>query len=273
MPYTKYAKQAYRKGRKFVKKRYTDKKGKPNVAKLASDVYKIQRALNVEHKHIDYKFGSSGSITAQRPTKNTPVIFALNTPIKGTAYDQRIGNQIRVIHMTSKLEFTFHNNSDLVQRQTCRARIIFAKDADDVPVIANLLDADANGHYTPMSFTNTQEYKKYVWMNKLTMLQSYTQPSNRYPPSASNGLTASPGYGDTNNIDVTSPASQELNIANFYQRKETKCSVRMMFQNNSDNVEQMKPYVVLTSDVIEHAGTDYDEVVVSGIIRMTYVDN
>lgn len=267
----RYAKKGTKKAVGYAKKRYTKPSGRVNVARMASDIYKIQRSLNVEHKHIDYQFGSSGAIVAQRPTKQTPVIFALNTPTKGTAYNQRVGNQLRVIHMTSKMQFTFHNNSDFTQRQTVRARIIFAKDADDVPVISNLLEADANGHYTPLSFTNTQEYKKYVWINKLAMLQSYTQPTNRYPQASYNGMVIDPRTG-TGEIDVTTPRDA-LNISEFYQRKETKCSIRMLFQNNSDNVEQMKPYVVLTSDVIEGTPNDYDYITVAGQVRMTYVDN
>lgn len=275
MPYRKTANALYKKGKKYVKKRYTKKSGAVKYRKLAADVYRIQRSLNVEHKHIDYTFGSGpgAAIAAQRPTKNSPIIIALNTPVKGTAYDNRIGNQLRIVHMTTKYQFTYHNNTDLMQRQSVRARIVFAKNADDVPVIANLLQADANGHYTDLSFVNTQEYKKFVWLKSLDIRSSYTQPTNRYPPSAANALTASPGAGDTNNIDVTATSSQVLNIANFYKRKSTKCSIKMMFQNNSDTVEQMKPYLVLTSDVVENPGDDYDYITVTGQIRMTYVDN
>lgn len=271
--YKKFAKRKAKKAVRAVKKRYTKPSGNVNVARLAKDVYAIQRSLNVEHKHIDYQIGNNGAIASQRPTKQTPVIIPLNTPAKGTAYNQRVGNQLRVVHMTSKLEFVFHNNTDLTQRQTCRARIIFAKDADDVPSITNLLEPDSNGHYTPMSFTNTQEYKKYVWLNKLAMLQSFTQPTNRYPQSSYNSQVLDPN-GNSGTIDVTTPRDS-LNISSFYQNKSTKCSIKMMFENNSDNVETMKPYLVLTSDVIENSTSaiDYDYINVSGQIRMTYVDN
>lgn len=274
MAFKKYARKAVKKGVRSARRRYTTRSGNGlRVAKLARDLYSVKRALNVEHKHIDYKIGSSGAITAQRPTKATPVIVALNTPTRGTGYSDRVGNQIRVVHMTAKYQFTFHNNCDLTQRQTVRARIIFAKNADDVPVIANLLDADSNGHYTDLSFTNTQEYKKFLWLKRLDTRQGYTQPTNRYPASAGNAETANPEYGATGDIAVDSYIGTALNIASFFKRTEAKTSIRMMFTNGTDNVAQMKPYLVLTSDVIEAAGDDYDYVTVSANIRMTYVDN
>ena len=47
-----------------------------------------------------------------------------------------------------------------------------------------------------------------------------------------------------------------------------------MFENSSDtNVEQMKPFLVLRSDSPENNSLIYDPVEISGIIRLTYVDN
>jgi len=274
MAFKKYIRKAAKKGVRFAKKRYTTRGGSGlRVNRLAKDVMAIKRSLNVEHKHIDYHFGSASSITAQLPTKQNPVILPLNVPTRGTSYNQRVGNQLRVTHMTSKLQFTFHNNSDLTQRQMARCRIIFAKNASDVPLIANLLDQDANGHYTPMSFINTQEYKKYLWMKQLDIKSSYTQPTNRYPLSDSGKSTENPRADLSTNFQVDITRGGALNIANFFKRAEAKTSVRMFFENGTDNVEQMKPYMLLTSDVIEATGDNYDYIAVSGSIRMTYVDN
>lgn len=273
MPYKKYLRKTARKGVKFAKSRYATRTGGARVSRIARDVMTIKRSLNVEHKHLDYKIGSSGNIVAQKPTKQNPVIIALNTPIRGTSFNNRVGNQIRVVHMTAKYQFTFHNNTDLIQRQNVRARIIWAKNADHVPVISNLLDADANGHYTDQSFINTQEYKKFLWLKALDTRQSYTQPTNRYPGSRTDAKvydTAVPGASEIiDNVSI----GDSLNIANFFKRAETKCSIRTMFANGTDDVEQMKPYLLLTSDIIEANPTDYDEVDVSAVIRMTYVDN
>uniref|UniRef100_UPI0040471A5E hypothetical protein n=1 Tax=Limnohabitans sp. TaxID=1907725 RepID=UPI0040471A5E len=257
---------------------YTTKTGGARVSKIARDLALVKRQLNVEHKHIDFKFGAQQTITAQTPTNSTPIIIPLPLPVRGTGYDDRIGNQIRIVHMTSKLKFLFKNNQDLIQRVNVRAQIIFAKDAVNVPVIANLYDTDANGHYTPMSMVQTQEYKKYLWLKTHDHKKGYTQPNLRYSGQlvgANNQiyLPNSSGAGTMTSDNVTTPTSS-LQDAPFYSNRMGKCSVRVFFENGSDtNVEQMKPYLVLRSDAIESGGDVYDPCQVSGIIRMTYVDN
>lgn len=273
MPYVRKYKKAVTSA---LKKRYVKKKsGNYKYSKIAKDLAMVKRQLNVEHKHLDFKFGSGQTTTAQYPTKTTPIIIPLPVPTRGTAYNQRVGNQIRVVHMTTKLEFLFGNNTDLIQRSSARAQIIFAKSGDDIPDITKLYDTDANGHYTPMSFCNTQEYKKYCWIKSLDHKKSYTQPTNRYPASSQTGYVVDPKSSPGSDINVAStdytPVS--LNMAPFYSNKSAKVSIRMFFKNLDDEtVEQMKPYLVLRSDVIDSA-TDYDPIAVTGIIRMTYVDN
>jgi len=234
----------------------------------------VKRKLNVEHKHIDFMFGASGTAqaTAQQPTKDQPVIMPLNMPTKGLNYNNRVGNQLKITHITSKLEFIFENNTDLIQRSNVRAQILFAKNASDIPTIDELYELDANGHYTPMSMSNTQEYNKFLWIKSHDHSKGYTQPTNRYQASSSAGTTSDPtGSGPTQN--VTAPASQKLNVAQFYSNKKSTESIRVMFKNLSEDVEMMKPYLVLRSDVVEAQPRDYDPITVSGIIRMTYVDN
>jgi hypothetical protein len=277
MPFGKYVKKQFGKTKKYAKKRYTTSTGKGlRVNKLAKDIATIQRKLNVEHKHIETRFGSgdnADSITLF-PTKQNPVILPLSTPIKGLNYNNRVGNQIKVTHITSKLEFIFQNNNDLIQRTNVRAQIVFSKNASDVPTIDQLYELDANGHYTPMSMTNSQEYGKFLWIKKHDHRKGYTQPTNRYPASNSSGKTADPRLDpDLDNVIVTTPASQALNNAQFYSNKQSAENIRISFKNLSNDVEQMKPYLLLRSDVIDATPIDYDPIAVSGIIRMTYVDN
>lgn len=274
MPPKKYFKKKATQAKKFVKKRYTTRTGQPRVNALARDVMAIKRSLNVEHKHIDWQMGTQGNIALQKPTKDNPVVVALNTPVRGTSYNNRVGNQIKLTHLTAKYQFTFHNNTDLIQRQNVRARIIFARSADSLPQITSLLEPDANGHYTDQSFINGQEYKKFLWMKSLDTRCGYTQPTNRYPEAASGGNHLKPYIGTPATESSVSPAIQALNIANFFKRAETKASIRMMFKNDSDDVEQMKPYLLLTSDIIDAGPPEpLDYVTVSADIRMTYVDN
>ncbi|WP_445779048.1 hypothetical protein [Shewanella sp.] len=242
---------------------------------MAKDLAMVKRKLNTEHKHIDFLMGSSGTadVVAQRPTKQVPIIIPLNMPVKGLNFNNRVGNQLKITHITSKLEFVFANNSDLIQRTNVRAQIIFAKNATDIPTIDELYELDANGHYTPMSMTNSQEYGKFLWLKSHDHSKGYTQPTNRYPLSNSGGRTADPRPNQTpDNIEVDEPATQSLNNALFYSNKKSQESIKVSFKNLSNDVEQMKPYLLLRSDVID-ATIDYDPITVSGIIRMTYVDN
>lgn len=276
MAFKKYAKKQ---GKKFVagaKKRYTTRTGGARVARLAKDLAMVKRQLNVEHKHYDYKFGSGQGVSAQYPYNNDPVFLALTLPVRGTAYNERVGNQIRIVHITSKIEMTFRNNTDLISRTTCSARLLWAKSGDDVPQVEDLYDLDSNGHYTRNSFVNTQTWNKYVWIKPLNTFKSHTDQVNRYPPSNSAGDTIlNNGLGAQ--FNATTVATQPLNLSKYYINKQTKCSLKVMFENGSDSiVSQMKPYLLLMADCPNTStgtSTILDPVTVTGTIRFTYVDN
>lgn len=256
-----------------VKKRYLTKyKGKNayDLGRVIKDVSTIKRKLNVEHKHLDWKFGSGQITVAQYPTKDTPIILPIPLPSRGTAYNNRVGNQIKITHVTSKLQFVFKNNQDLTSRTTVMAQILFARSADDVPDITKLYEQDANGHYTPMSMSNTQEWKKYRWLKAHKHKKSHQDKVNRYGPAGAGSNFVDNSGGATS---VITPANTELNLSSYYSNKQSRENIRVSFENGSDTfVTQMKPYLLLRSDVIEGT-TDYDPVGVSGIIRFTYVDN
>ncbi len=273
MAFKKYVKKQFNKGKKFAKKRYTTRTGGARVNRITKDLAMIKRKLNTEHKHIDFLMGASNTadIIAQRPTKQAPVIVPIPMPIKGLNFNNRVGNQIKITHITSKLEFVFTNNSDLIQRSNVRAQIIFAKNATDVPTIDELYELDANGHYTPMSMTNSQEYGKFLWLKSHDHSKGYTQPTNRYPESQYNAITADPTDGT--DMNVMTPGNQAINNAQFYSNKKSQESIKVSFKNLSNDIEQMKPYLLLRSDVIDANPNDYDPIIVSGIIRITYVDN
>ncbi len=277
MPPRKYFKKSAKKAVRFAKKRYTTRTGGARVAQLAKDVMKIKRSLNVEHKHFDYKFGSGQAVSAQLPYNNDPVFLSLTMPERGVAYNNRIGNQIRITHITSKLEMTFKNNTDLLSRTTCSARLLFAKSGDDVPAIEDLYELDSNGHYTRNSFVNTQTWKKYTWIKSLNSFKSHTDLVNRYPQSSGSAETENPQPDSDAKFSVTTQATQSLNLSKYYLNKQTKCSIRVNFENGSDTiVTQMKPYLLLMADCpATSPSTSFilDPVQISGTIRFTYVDN
>lgn len=283
MPVRRYVKKVARKGARYAKKRYVTRTGGYRVNRMAKDLMSIKRQLNVEHKHYDFKFGSGQPVSGKTPVNNDPIFLNCLLPSRGVAYNQRIGNQIRITHITSKLEFAFKNNSDLFSRTTASVRLLFAKAGDDVPAIEDLYELDSNGHYTRNSFVQTQTWKKYTWIKSLNSFKSHTDYVNRYPNATTDQSTTAPitdgaggvgGGGGNNNIDVRTPASVSLNNTKYYINKQTKCSIRVNFENGSDTiVTQMKPYLLFMADSPVSGSDTYDPVVISGTIRFTYVDN
>lgn len=282
MPFKRFAKKTARKAVAFAKKRYTTRTGGARVNKIARDVMKIKRSLNVEHKHFDYNFGASGLAQdgPAQPTRGTPVTLSLPLPERGVAYNNRVGNQIRITHITSKIQMTFYNSSDRVSRTTASVRLLFAKSGVDVPSVEDLYELDQNGFYSRSSFTNTQEFKKYAWIKSLNSFKSVSDQVNRYPLSNSaaraidEGVNPATAPFQTTLLNVDEPSTVLLNERRFYINKQTKTSIRVMFQNGSDTiVDQMKPYLLIMSDVPEEGDDRLDRVIISGQIRFTYVDN
>lgn len=259
--YRKFAKKPITKAANMAKKRYFYSRGTPKLGAIARDVAFLKTQLNAEHKHIDTIIGAAGSATfaTQRPTRETPIVLALNLPSHGTNNNNRIGNQVVFTHVTMKLIFTFDQNNDRYDSITTRARIVWAKDASSVPTIANLLETDANGNYTPNSFTDEQEYRKYIWLKRLNQLQKW-RTNKVYPIGDSTG-------------PQTQPLQYDVNASTYYKTTQWNGRIRTEFATGTSTCTINKPYLVLTSDVREHTEYDYNVVNVSGQIRLTYIDN
>ncbi|WP_445772322.1 hypothetical protein [Rheinheimera sp.] len=221
---------------------------------------KIKRSLNVEHKHYDFHFGSGRPTIAQQPTNQTPIVLALPVPERGVAFNNRVGNQIKITHISSKLQFFFKNNQDLIGRTSCSVRLLFAKSGADIPNITDLYQPDANGHYTRNSFTQSQNWKKYAWIKPLNSFKSHTDMMPRQAEDATIAIRIA-------------PSTQSIHDTTYYVNKSAKVNIKMMFENGSDtDITQMKPYLLFMSDTIQ-ATTNYDPVLITGTIRFTYVDN
>jgi len=267
--YKKYQRKIGRYAGNAIKNRYYGKRKGVKVSTLANDVYKIRRMLNTEHKHIDFSFGSSNDATtvAQFPTALAPIVKELSVPARGTYFNQRVGNQIKITHVTVKLRFRFSNNSDKYSRQTATARVVFAKDGHDTPDESNLYNVDANDQYSDMSFTNGQEFKKFLWLKEAKVTN--TQNENRYMYASSDGQSLT----DPSEV-VANPATVPLNIQDHYRTMSNVVSIRTLFRNGDDSVvEQYKPFLYLSSDCNAINGSTADPVEVSGTVRLTYVDN
>lgn len=264
-----------------LKSRYqnTTSKGKQSydIGKIITDVGNIKRSLNVEHKHYDFMIGSQFPIKEQKPMDIIPIVLPISLPTRGTSYNNRIGNQIKVTHITSKFEFEFQNNNDLENSRTASVQLLWAKDASNVPTIEELYEQDANGKYTPLSMANTQEWNKFKWEKGHSHYVKNVQLTNRYPGSNSAGALDNPNSAaSTAQINAYDNATQNLQKVIEYSSKQTMADLRVSFENNTENVTLMKPYLLFRSNCTSTSSATVDRrdpVNISGIVRITYVDN
>jgi hypothetical protein len=266
-----YPVRQFRKARKFVrrnvvqkaKKRYTNNRGNVRLGKVIQDVKYIKSALNTERKHIEITMNSNlpagaidtdplGNLTgmygAARPTRTHPCIYPLPLPIRGLAYNQRVGNQVKFTYLSARIQVEHSNLENLQNTCTWKCFIVWKKDGETNLVTNDLLKPDANGAYTPMCYTNHEKFKQFYRPKYLTKTGRFT---DQY---AASGQTPQQSY--------------------HYPRMAQKLSVQSKFELGSDSVcTQMRPYIVFMSDDNQVHPNDNDHIDFTGTIRLSYVDN
>jgi len=243
---------------KYSSKPYYGKRKASDPVSLTKSIHRINRMLDVEFKHIDYKFGTSDQNTLL-PVINAPVIRAIPLPESGTDFDQRIGNQIKIVGMSTRLTFNFKNNEDKYSRNNCRVRIFFSKDASSAVTPSDLLATDGDGHYSVTSFDNSQRRTRYHYIHDLECEKSH---QFMHHLSAGNEL-------------FTSGTTAVYSIAKYIERKDASMSIPVSFKNNINADEQIlqnKPYIFAQSDIVNGTITS-DSISIHGVVRIFYVDN
>ena len=287
-----YRKPFYRRARKFVrkqvagrlKKRYIRKNGNFRVAKLASDVAYLKSSLNTERKHIDFQItnqvvanqlepnAGSRSLRAgvARPTRTTPVIYRLVLPERGVAYNQRIGNQLKITNIHCKFQIERLNRQNYQNSCHWKFFIFFVKAGDEfTPTIDQLFEQDVNGNYTPMCRTNSQEFKKFYRPRMLSKSGKIVEQVNGN----------NQGQCHYKYINM----SQRMNTRVMFDNAEYRTFVDQEASDQTNNVddfpcvENMRPYICFLSDDnsggANNATTDTDAIDFTGSIRISYVDN
>lgn len=264
-----YARRQFRKARKFVrrqvlqkaKKRYANSKGNIRLGQVVRDVQYIKSALNTERKHLEIQlnsnlphdtvqsdpYGNPIGFGPARPTRTHMTIYPLPLPIRGTAYNQRVGNQIKLTHASVRLQVEKANTDTLQSTTTWKCFIIFQKDGGTTLLPTDIMQPDANGAYTPMCFTNAEKFKSFYRPKFLSKTGRFKDP------------------------DTSNPTG---NMAYHYPRMSQKLSTQIKFELNDDyNVTQMRPFIVFMSDDNQVHPSDNDHIQFSGTIRLSYVDN
>lgn len=263
MPY----RRAFRKAGTYVKKtavgrlkkRYVRRNNRVNFQKVIKDVAYIKSALNTERKHLDTLITSNVSQSnvvntlhpRAAPTRSNPIIYPLGVPQRGTGYNERIGNQIKLTNISIRYIINKSNTTNQVHATSLRCFIFFAKNAEDVPLASELLEVDAEGDFTPASYWNSQNYRNFFFPKGL----KYQKTIRDYHGSSTAGTI------DTGDGQVK-----------LYPKTSQTMGTKVTFENGSDNVTQMKPYIMFLTDNIDTTNTS-DPIHISAQIRLSYVDN
>lgn len=283
----------YRRARKFVrkqvmgrvKKRYVRKNGNFRVTKLINDVQYLKSSLNTERKHIDFHItnllphnaleASAGSRSiragAATPTRTTPVIYRLALPTRGTAYNQRIGNQIKITNIHAKFQIERLNKQNY--QTTCHWKffIFFVKAGDEFnPTIDHLFEKDVNNNYTPMCRTNAQEFKKFYRPKMLTK-------SGKIVEQVAGNANGATHY---KYVNLSQKMGTRVTFDNAEYNTFQDVDPDTDQTNNPDQfpcVAGMRPYICFLSDdnssSVNPSFNDLDTLDFTGNIRISYVDN
>lgn len=257
------------KGRRFLRRnvvqkgrrRYVNNRGNVKLGKVMRDVMYIKNSLNTERKHLELDIKDSlGAGQVQRdplghaiaygparPNRNAAVIYELTLPSRGTAYNQRVGNQIKITHISARLQVERTNAQNYQATCTWKAFIFFVKDGDNAyPTATDIVELDCNGKYTPMCYANNQTYKQFIRPKMLTKAGLIKDPAN----------TSSAG-----------------NTTFHYPKMNQALNIPVKFENNDDYAcTQNRPFIMFLSDD-NSVHTDTDHLDFTGKIRISYVDN
>jgi len=142
----------------FAKARYTGKKAAGNIA---GDLARIARMFNTERKQVDTK------ISTTNVYNSAPVVSHVVSPAQGTTGSTRDGDSIKVVRIDANLQFGFGSgtSNSLADQRFNYFLVQWLKTPStggSTPfAIADFLDVDAAGNYTPMSFPNNDLNENY----------------------------------------------------------------------------------------------------------------
>lgn len=286
MAYKKYFKRQGRMIRRGLKSRYVrkTKTGKPyyNIGQMVRDVAYVKRSLNTERKQITFVSGTKTStddptvrfqVAVMKPKDDAPVIQRLCLPAQGVKSFHRIGNQIKITHISAKIrvEAILENWAASVGPRLstpyCKLMLGFYKPSDTSagsgePDIAEIYEKDSVGKYTRGSYRNTQNYKQFYFPKGCTKF--ITLNPSGIPPSG----------GSTANHDVVVERFVNIN---------QRLNVKVPFQidnsgtdegsSNWGTAEGYRPFLLLMTNA-EGTGLDGKSYVLcSAEIKLSYVDN
>ena len=291
MAYNRYFKRQGRMVRRGLRKRYVKKtrSGRKyyNIGQIMKDVNYVKRSLNVEHKQCSTVYGVkttsddptiifsplSGTATPYLvPTDTSPIIKQLAMPGQGTMNMNRIGNSIKLTHISARIRAlafleNYHTSGARLVTPSCTIMMGFFKPAvgmasfTDID-ISDIFEKDAGGDYTRSSYRNKNKYGQFYFPRGMTK-KIYLNPS---------GIE---NHGNTTS-GIESVVERFINF-------NVRCNVKVPFvtgdagvtsgSSNWASTETMRPFIVVMSNCKGNGSNGQTYVNVVGEWKFSYVDN
>jgi hypothetical protein len=188
--YSKQVARRYRTKQRFRQKKKMGRYGNINLGKVASDLNKVKKMLNTEHKMVATNYGTTG-VTGNPSiqfnpanriefTRSTPTFIRIGYPLKGTNSYNRVGNSIKVISISAKINTSFLFPSVGASGAVSSARLLnpyvdvylmlrkssSTQAGTALPTIGELFYPDSNGGYNSQCFRRKETLNQYVVLGK-----------------------------------------------------------------------------------------------------------
>lgn len=188
--YSKQASRRYRTKQTAKQKKKLGRYGNISVSKVARDLIAVKKMLNVEHKMIATNYGSIGTdenpSIQYRPTNEikfnraNPAFVRIGYPVKGTNSYNRIGNSIKTISISAKVNTDFSFPSFGASGVISSARLLnpyvdvyimmrkasATQSGTDLPTIDEIFYPDSNGGYNAQCFRRKETIDQYTVLAK-----------------------------------------------------------------------------------------------------------
>ena len=188
--YSKQAARRYRTKQNAKRKRKMGRYGNISVAKVARDVNAVKKMLNTEHKMIATNYGTTTStgnpsvqyVPANRIqfTRSVPSFIRVGYPVKGTNSFNRVGNSIKIISLSVKVNTSFLFPSVGASGALSSARLLnpyvdcylmmrkasSTQAGNSLPTIGELFYPDSNGGFNSQCLRRKETLSQYSVLAK-----------------------------------------------------------------------------------------------------------
>lgn len=167
-----YIGKQFRRGKRFIKRRYTTKRGGLRVGRIARDVSYLKSIVNVEKKYVQFDSTTDWARTTTGGTSGH-VITPLLTLSQGTTAGTRNGNRVKMTSLQYSIFVTPQTNTTMAHNY----EILFLMHKGDTPdsalttgtggtLVNNFIDQDNGGFYTSRSLREIEHFNDWIVLKR-----------------------------------------------------------------------------------------------------------